>query len=342
MYIADYPGYAAASPGLGLNATQWVKDLASNALYPTITFDYTNGTNLVDTAAMASAITEPVNFRAFKGQTYAQYPLADLFVTLTGTPSGAAFSYQFYTVNDRTTGLITDSYVFGSHTTIFVKATRIDITSIVLKNVTASSDLTATGNSTSGFSLTVPLDSTGFNRFLATANAPVRTDLYVYAHPSLTTAPYRIDWWRKLDGALTAFDSTKFLDETKPASSSFGIWQIGGTGGNITFETPRVITVYNRIFFTDDTLRYIPLTITVPAEVLNDVATLGAVGTSVSSATTATATVALNADSSKVIITPVAPGTSAITVTTASGTATFTVTVSATGDLSIGTITPSA
>jgi hypothetical protein len=344
MYIAEYPGYVNLGGTNAGTATRWINDLASNALNPTITLNYSGQTNF--NAAFTDDGTGTTTFKAFKGQTFSQTPLLTTLTNEAGnTETRAQYIIDFYSESGRTT-LVPGTFAYDTAATLYVKATQIGVTSLVLENTTANLNITATPatiGSLPGYTITVPVNSTGFKRMLATANAPVRTDLVVSGDVGLT---FGIDWFRKLDGALTTFDSTQFLDPTKPATSTFGIWQIGGTDGNWTFETPRVITVYNKIIFSDDTHKVLPVKITVPDEILNDEATLGLVATTGAhtlSSNTSIATVAITGTgaASRVVITPIAQGAATITVGDGTKTATIAVTVGANGDMT-NVITPFA
>ncbi|GMQ57096.1 hypothetical protein AN1V17_14910 [Vallitalea sediminicola] len=72
----------------------------------------------------------------------------------------------------------------------------------------------------------------------------------------------------------------------------------------------------------------------------NDLATLNVVGTTASSDAEAVATVAISADTTKIVITSVSAGAATISVTDGVKTATIAVTVDATGAITIGVITP--
>ena len=276
MYIADYPGYAAAAPGLGLNATQWVKDLAANTLYPSFTLDYTGQT---DFNAAFTEDTGLTTFRAFKGQSVVQFPLIDLFATLTPqggqtTDTRAQYLIEFYSDSGRTT-LIPSNFVYNVAATIYVKATRIGITSIVLKNgIDSALDVTATVSG-AGFALTVPHESATaysnkFTNYLATANAAIKSDGKVYSDAAATTEHPGFLVMR--DG-LTGTGSnlaTDLIDSTSTARTSFSIWQNSGDavppGGYLSFATSGAITVYLRIIYSDASERIMPLIITVAAD----------------------------------------------------------------------------
>jgi hypothetical protein len=225
------------------------------------------------------------------------------------------------------------------------------VSSIVVENIDPNLSLYATGDSVSGFAVTVPLNSTGFKRYFVTTTAAVRSTTYSHFVDNSIAGAAEVPYLVKLPGTQNTYLESAVISPTSAPLTSFGIWQQGGSPDNdrLTFESPRVITVYNRIIF-DGTVadaankfRVIALTITVPGEVLNNVATLGKVGTTVTSGTAGTATAAIVGG--KVIITPLAVGNSLITVSSASGTnATFTVTVAqpvANGpkELTIGAIT---
>jgi hypothetical protein len=276
LYIAEYPLYAAAvspGPGLGLNASQWIKDLAANTLYPTFTLDYTGQTEFVEN------FVELTSFRAYKGQSLAQFPLVDLFATLTpddiggGTLSDHARSQyliEFYSNANRTT-LIPSNFIYNVASTIYVKATRIGVDSIVVKNEINGSDIVATGNSKDGFALTVPLEtvpySNKFTHYLATANAAVKTDGKIYSNSAATTEFQSFLVMR--DGATgTGSNLTSdLLDIDDAARLSFGIWQNSGDavppGGYLSFATPGTFTVYLRVYFDAVSFRIVPLAITV-------------------------------------------------------------------------------
>jgi hypothetical protein len=225
------------------------------------------------------------------------------------------------------------------------------VSSIVVENIDPNLSLYATGDSVDGFEVTVPLNSTGFKRYFVTTTAAVRSTTYSHFVDNSLAGAAQVPYLVKLPGTQNTYLESAILTPSSAPLTSFGIWQQGGGPDNdrLTFESPRVITVYNRIIF-DGTVadaankfRVIALTITVPGEVLNNVATLGKVGTTVTSGTAGTATAAIVGG--KVIITPLEVGTSLITVSSASGTnATFTVTVAqpvANGpkELTIGAIT---
>jgi hypothetical protein len=287
IYIAEYPAYVNLGGANTGTQTRWINDLSANALYPTITFNYATSGSYTDNFT-ANFTNEPANFKAYKGQTYAQYPLVDLFETLTKTnpstasePSSAQYIYEFFTAASRLPAdILTNSYVFGSHTTIFVKATLIAVTSIVLKNeIDSALDVTATVSG-AGFALTVPKETTAyahkFTHYLATANADVKTDGIIYSDAGATTELVGANGLTFLsirDGAVTVGTNSTadLLNSTSPPRSSFGIWQrsgdVGVEGKYLSFftETSPTLTVYLKIIFSDASVRIMPLVITVSA-----------------------------------------------------------------------------
>ena len=279
IYVEEFPGYEASAPGLGLDDSQWIKDLAANTLYPTFTLDYTGQTEFNDNFTQDTSLT---TFRAYKGQSLAQFPLIDLFATLTpqggSTQTRAQYLFEFYSNSNRTT-LIPSNFVYNVAATIYVKATRIGITSIVLKNETTGLDIVATGNSADGFALTVPKETAGFeNKFthyLATTNANVKTDGIVYANngsaPGTEFLQGGLTFFSFRDGAVTVGTNSTddLLDDGDPARSSFGIWQrsVAPTNGKyLSFDTAITsgLVVWFKIKYSDNTVRNIKLTITVP------------------------------------------------------------------------------
>jgi hypothetical protein len=286
IYIAEYPAYVNLGGANTGTPTRWINDLSANALYQTITFNYaTSGSDYTDNFT-ANFTDEPANFKAYKGQTYAQYPLVDLFETLTKTnpstasePSSAQYIYEFFTAASRQPAdILTNSYVYGSHTTIFVKATLIAVTSIVLKNeIDSALNVTATVSG-AGFALTVPKETVAyahkFTHYLATANADVKTDGIIYSDSGATTelvGANQQTFLKFRDGAVNVGSNslTDLLTINSPARSSFGIWQLSGDaeslGKYLSFFTETTLTVYLKIIFSDESVRIMPLVITVAA-----------------------------------------------------------------------------
>jgi hypothetical protein len=198
IYINEYPAYVNLGGANTGTQTRWINDLSANALYPTISFNYASVSGGYQDVFTAKFNNEPANFKAYKGQTYAQYPLVNLFASLTKAnniatePSSAQYIYEFFTAETRLPAdQLTNNYVFGSHTTIFVKATLIAITSMVIKNeIDSALDITGTVSG-GGFAFTIPNETTAyslkFTNYLATANAPIQTDGFIYSDSTAQT-----------------------------------------------------------------------------------------------------------------------------------------------------------
>jgi hypothetical protein len=274
IYTAEYPGYLTLA---GASQANWINDFASNKLFNAIQFNYTSQTDF------AADFVEPTHAAVFKGQTTAQKSLASLFGSLVNeagrTTTIAAYNLEFFSDSSRTVAVNPTTYVYGTHTIIYVKATLIGITSIVLKNETTGLDIVATGNSATGFALTVPKETVGFENefthYLATTNANVKTDGIVYAdnsgEPGTEFLQGGLTFFSFRDGAVTVGTNSTddLLDDEDPARSSFGIWQRSGAPANgkyLSFQTAITsgLVVWFKIIYSDDTVRNIKLTITVP------------------------------------------------------------------------------
>jgi hypothetical protein len=276
IYIAEYPGYVNLGGANTGTQTRWINELASNALYPTINLNYTGQTDFA-----ADFTDEPLTFKVFKGQTFAQFPLIDLFDDLTQannvTRTLADYNLQFYSDSTRT-NLITGAYAFGVDTIIYVKATPIiNITSLIIENVNTANNITSTGNMNTGFTLNVPLETTGFSslftNYLFTTNFAVKTDGKIYTDSAATVELPQLIFVMRDGVSGTGTNLTNdILSTSSAARTSFGIFQQSGSptnGAYLSFATAGTTTIYVRIFEADNTPRIVRLNIVVAAAALD-------------------------------------------------------------------------
>jgi hypothetical protein len=298
IYTAEYPGYLTLT---GASQANWINDLASNKLFNAIQFDYTSQTDF------AADFVEPTHAAVFKGQTTAQKSLASLFGSLVNesgrTSTIAAYNLEFFSNSNRDVAVNPTTYVYGTHTIIYVKATLIGITSIVLKNgIDSALDVTATVSG-AGFALTVPYESAAaysnkFTHYLATTNYAVKSDGKVYSNQAATQEHPGFLVMR--DG-LTGTGSnlaTDLISSTSTARTSFSIWQNSGDavppGGYLSFATSGTFTVYLRIIYSDSSERIVPLIITVAADTTAPTVTFSPANSAINVAVSANITITFN------------------------------------------------